>query len=130
MSVIMDFQHWLWTNVETTVVQSINFNISYENRCWNPLYNINFYKYRYHMVRNIQKNTKTTSSLTKIDVVRFNTTSILTKLMLYGALQHWFLSKSMLFLYFFCIFLLYNIDFYTTSIFVKIDVELCILTSI
>ena len=31
--IFTNFQHRLWTNVETTIVKSINFNIDYENRC-------------------------------------------------------------------------------------------------
>ena len=43
-SIFMEFQHWLWIDVETTIIKIINCNINYENRCWNPLYNIGFFQ--------------------------------------------------------------------------------------
>ena len=81
--VFMDFQHRLWTDVESIIVISINYNIGYEKWCWNSLYNIDSSQNRCHLVRNIQKKCKNNISSTQTDVVRCITTSILAEPMLF-----------------------------------------------
>jgi len=113
----MDFQHRLWTDVETTNIKSIIFNIGYENWCWNPLYNIDFSQNRCGIIKNIQKMQKQhwfCQNQCRIAPYNIGVVSMI---------QHWFLQNR-------CYTVHYNIDFsktdvvmhHTRSILVKIDV--------